>query len=164
MQPAVMDIRRHCSRKHSASASSQPATKSQAIDCPATPTPKDKQTTKAEKKKKYKFRIGHKKEWEHNYLQVYCTDPAKRMFCRLCQVHGKAPPTAKGGRTSWGICDWNHATELLKLHNDATWHKDAARMAEQSASVGSVLDLYTAASAKQAEEQQLKTTPYFLSF
>ena len=67
--------------------------------------------------------------------------------------------TAKGGWTSRGICNWNHATELLKLHNDAKWHKDAAvaaRMAEQSASVGSVLDLYTAASAKQAEEQRLK--------
>ena len=90
---------------------------------------------------------------------MYCTDPAKGMFCRLCQEHGRAPLTAKGGWTSRGICDWNHATELLKLHNDAKWHKDAAvaaRMAEQSASVGSVLDLYTAASAKQAEEQRLK--------
>ena len=127
----VMDIRRYCSRKCSGEASSQPATKSQALDCQATSTPKDKQTTKAEKKKLYKSRLGYKKEWEYNYSWVCCTDPAKGMFC---QDHGKAPLTAKGGWTSWGICDWNHATELLKLHNDTKWHKDAAvdaRMAKQ---------------------------------
>ena len=81
------------------------------------------------------------------------------MFCRLCQTHGKPPPKARGGWTSRGVTDWNHATELLKLHNSAKWHKEsavAARTAEQSASVGSVVDLCTAASAKQLEEEWQK--------
>ena len=109
-----MDIRKYCSRKRSASVaeqgetSSQPATKSQALhtsdsDRQATSTPKGKETTKAEKKKLYKSRRGYKKEWEHNYPWVYCTDHAKGMFCRLCQEHGKLPLTAKGGWTSRGV-------------------------------------------------------------
>ncbi len=59
---------------------------------------------------------------------------------------------AKGGWTVRGICDWNHATELLKLHDSAKWHKNvviAARMAEQSARPGSVLDLCVAATTRQ---------------
>ena len=118
------------------------------------------------KKKLYKSRLGYKKEWEHTYPWVYCTDPTDGMFCRLCQAHGKPPPTTRGAWTSRGVTDWNHATELLKLHSNAKWHKEsavAARMAEQSASVGSVVDLCTTASAKQLEERQ-KTAPYFSSF
>lgn len=81
------------------------------------------------------------------------------MFCRLCQTHRKPPTTARGGWTLRGVTDWNYATELLKLHNSAKWHKEsavAARMAEQSVSVGSVVDLCTAASAKQLEEERQK--------
>ena len=53
----------------------------------------------------------------------------------------------------------------MKLHNSAKWHKEsavAARMAEQSASVGSVVDLCTAASAKQLEEERQKNRSILL--
>ena len=71
----------------------------------------------------------------------------------------------KGGWISRGICNWNHTTELLKLHDTAKWHRDAAivaRMAEQSASTGSMLDLHVAASAKQAEEEWQKNRSILL--
>ena len=96
---------------------------------------------------------------------MYCTDPTDGMFCRLCQAHGKPPPTARGAWTSRGVTDWNHATELLKLRSNAKWHKEsavAARMAEQSASVGSVVDLCTTASAKQLEEERQKNRSILL--
>ena len=37
----------------------------------------------------------------------------------------KKAANAHGGWTSQGVTDWNHANELLKLHNDSKWHKDA---------------------------------------
>ena len=45
---------------------------------------------------------------------------------------GNPPATARG--TSRGIKNWNHATELLKLHSESVWHRDATmycRMTEQ---------------------------------
>lgn len=56
-----------------------------------------------------------------------------------------------------GVTDWNHATEMLKQHNDSKGHKDgaiSARMAEQAKETGTVVDLQLAASAKQAEAQR----------
>ena len=47
------------------------------------------------------------------------------------------------------------------------WHRDAAivaRMAEQSASTGSVLNLHMAASAKQAEDERQKNRSIQLKF
>ena len=65
---------------------------------------------------------------------MYCTDAAQGMFCKLCQQKGNPPATVRGAWTSRGIKDWNYATELLKLHNESSWHRDAVvyfRMAEQ---------------------------------
>ena len=56
-----------------------------------------------------------------------------------------------------GVTDWNHATEMLKQHNDSKGHKDgaiSARMAEQAKKTVTVVDLHLAASAKQAEAQR----------
>ena len=50
-----------------------------------------------------------------------------------------------------GVTDWNHATEMLKQHNDSKGHKDgaiSARIAEQAKKMGTVVDLHLAASAK----------------
>ena len=77
------------------------------------------------------------------------------MFCRVCQDFGRPSATARGAWTVKGMTDWNHATENLKQHNESKGHKEgalSARMAEQAANVGNVLDLQLAASAKQAEE------------
>ena len=38
---------------------------------------------------------------------------------------GKAtPPSAKGGWTTRGIVDWDHATELLKQHSGSKWQQE----------------------------------------
>ena len=87
------------------------------------------------------------------------------MFNRICQKYGQPPLKTKGGWTSRGICDWNHATELLKLHDSAKWHKDAAiaaRMVVPSASSGSVVDLCVAATAKQLEEERQRNRSILL--
>jgi hypothetical protein len=98
-------------------------------------------------------RNGRKHPW------VYCNDPDIGMFCKLCQKFGKPPATARGAWTSRGIINWNHATEMLKRHDDSKWHKDgafAARMAEEASHTGTVLDMHLAASAKQAEEERMR--------
>ena len=94
---------------------------------------------------------------------MYCNDAQKGMFCRLCQEHGKPPANARGAWTSRGITDWNHATELLKLHNGSKWHKDAAiaaRMAEQAQQ--SVLELQCAAAAREANEKRARNRAVLL--
>ena len=66
------------------------------------------------------------------------------MFCRVCQDFGRPSATARGAWTVKGMTDWNHATENLKQHNESKGHKEgalSARMAEQAANVGNVLDL-----------------------
>lgn len=109
--------------------------------------------------KKRSSRLDYKIEWEQTHPLVYCTDPTEGTFCHLCQTNGKSPLTARGAWTSMGVSNWNHSTELLKLHNNAKWHRElaiAARMAEQSANVGNVADVCTAALAKQLEEERQK--------
>ena len=65
-----------------------------------------------------------------------------------------------GHQHAWtvkGVTDWNHATEMLKQHNDSKGHKDAAisvRMAEQAKETGTIADLQLAASSKHAEAQR----------
>lgn len=83
-------------------------------------------SVKAAQKKAYKSKLTYRCQWESKYPWVYCNDTDIGMFCRLCQAHGKPPATARGGWTIRGIVDWNHATELLKLHNESKWHKDSA--------------------------------------
>ena len=78
------------------------------------------------------------------------------MFCKLCQQRGNPPATARGAWTSRGIRDWNHATELLKLHSETSWHKDAimyCRMAEQGRNQ-SVLQMHCSAAARELEEMK----------
>ena len=111
--------------------------------------------SKAEKRQLYKSHLSYKKEWEKTYPWVYCNNPKDGMFCRVCQDFGRPSATARGAWTVKGMTDWNHATENLKQHNESKGHKEgalSARMAEQAANVGNVLDLQLAASAKQAEE------------
>ena len=76
-------------------------------------------TTKASKKKVYKSRLSYKSQWESTYPWVYCTKVEDGIFCRLCQAYSKPQPTARGGWTTQGIIEWNHANELLKQHNDS---------------------------------------------
>ena len=113
--------------------------------------------SKVAKKLVYKSRLSYKKDWEKIYPWVYCTDPKEGMFCRVCQSFGRPSATARGAWTVKGVTDWNHATEMLKQHNDSKGHKDgaiSAMMAEQSKETGTVVDLQLAASAKQAEAQR----------
>ena len=112
---------------------------------------------KVAKKLVYKSRLSYKKDWEKIYPWVYCTDPKEGMFCRVCQSFGRPSATARGAWTVKGVTDWNHATEMLKQHNDSKGHKDgaiSARMAVQAKETGTVVDLQLAASAKQAEAQR----------
>ena len=89
----------------------------------------------AKSKVNYRHRLSYRKEWEKTYPWVFCDSPVTGMFCKICQKYGKPPATARRAWTSRGVTDWNHATELLKLHNQSKWHQDGvitARMAEQA--------------------------------
>ena len=112
--------------------------------------------SKSEKKKAYKAKLSYRKQWESKYPWVYCTDIAQGMFCKLCQQKVNPPATARGAWTSRGMKDWNHATELLKLHNESSWHRDAvvySRMAEQGKSQ-SVLEMHCSAAARRLQERK----------
>ena len=78
------------------------------------------------------------------------------MLCTFCQKSGNSPVTARGAWTTRGIKDWNHATELLKLHNESKWHRDSTvyvQMAEQGEKQN-VIKLHRAAIAKEQVEQK----------
>ena len=82
------------------------------------------------------------------------------MFCR---TWGKPPSTARGAWTSRGILDWNHATELLKLHSGSKWHNDAvlmSRIVEQP----SVVEIQNAAVASQKKQRIEETKLSLPSF
>ena len=120
-----------------------------------------KSSTKAAKKKAYKSKLTHRRQWETKYPWVYCDDVEKGMFCRLCQEHGKPPANARGAWTSRGIADWNHGTDMLKLHQNSKWHNEAAiaaRMAEQT----SVLELQRAAAERNTSERRAKNREVIL--
>ena len=61
-----------------------------------------------------KARFSYRKHWEIQHpKEVTCG-----MFCKLCQQASNPPPFARV--VTWmsrGINDWNHASELLKLHS-----------------------------------------------
>ena len=123
--------------------------------------------SKVAKKLVYKSRLSYKKDWEKIYPWVYCTGPKEEMFCRVCQSFGRPSATARGAWTVKGVTDWNHATEMLKQHNDSKGHKDgaiSARMGEQAKETGTVVDLQLAASAKQAEAQRQMNRAVLLAF
>ena len=81
------------------------------------------------------------------------------MFCTLCKKWGRPPPSAKGGWTTRGIVDWNHATEPLKQHSASKWHQDSSITARMAKYVGTanVIEMQCAGDAKQAEEQKKKS-------
>lgn len=58
------------------------------------PQKKRPHLTPSEKKRAYKSQLSYKPEWEKKYAWVYCTDPNKGMFCRVCQKWG-TPPAGK---------------------------------------------------------------------
>ena len=140
---------------------SQPkATSSQAVD-------KDVGTAdlqKSQRKRIYKSRLSYRKEWEQKYPWVSCTNVEEGMFCTFCQKSGNSPVTARGAWTTRGIKDWNHATELLKLHNESKWHRDSTvyvRMAEQGEKQN-IIQFQSAAIAKEQEEQRVKNRAVLL--
>ena len=73
----------------------------------------------------YKKKLSYKKVWEKVYPWLQCEDPKVAMFCTLCKKWGRPPPSARGGRTTRGIVNWNHATELLEQHSGSKWHQDS---------------------------------------
>ena len=78
---------------------------------------------------------------------------------------GKAtPPSAKGGRTTRGVADWNHATDLLKQHCGSKWHQDSSITARMAKHVEqqNVIDMQCAGAAKQAEEKKKKNREIIL--
>ena len=52
-----------------------------------------------------------KKVWEKVILRfrVLCEDPEVGMFCTILRNGKATPPSARGGRMTRGIVDWNHA-------------------------------------------------------
>ena len=83
--------------------------------------------------------------------------PADGMFCSICQKWGKPPAGLRGGWTTRGITDWNHASELLKQHADSLWHGDAAGTAAMTQQVErsgqSVLELHCSSAARESAER-----------
>ena len=86
------------------------------------------------------------------------------MFCTLCKKWGSPTPRAKGGWTTRGIVDWNHATKLLKQHTASKWHQDSsismriAKHVEQQ----NVIEMQYAGVAKQAVEERKKNREIIL--
>ena len=80
-----------------------------------------------------KFRLSYKKDYKI-YPWVYCISPNDGMLCHVRQRFGTKSAT-RGAWTVKRVTDWNHATEMLKQHNDSKGHKDgvvSARMADQA--------------------------------
>ena len=80
------------------------------------------------------------------------------MFCTFCQKSGNSPTTARG------VKDWNHATELLKLHSQSKWHKDSVvfvRMSEQGEKQN-VIQIHSAALAKEQDERRARNKAILL--
>ena len=77
---------------------------------------------------------------------------------------GRLPPSAKGGWTTRGLVDWNHATELLKHHSGSKWHQDSSITARMAKHVEqqNVIEMQCAGAAKQAEEQKKKSREIIL--
>ncbi len=161
LRPKMDKITKYFPRKRSLEVSSEDeeSTPSKSeTDREPTPQGPSKVISKSAKSKvNYRHRLSYRKEWDKTYPWVYCDSPVTGMFCNICQKYGKPPVTARGAWTSRGVTDWNHATELLKLHKQSKWHQDGvitARMAEQAQHTGSVIELHLAASAKQIEEER----------
>ena len=53
------------------------------------------------------------------------------------------------------MTDWNHASELLKLHNDSMWHRDLVIVSKMAAQP-SVIELHNAQALREAEERRAR--------
>ena len=163
-----MDIRRFVTvkRKHtpSSDSSDEEASQSQPTLTATTSPAVEVGPSKSQKKKIYKSRLSYKREWEQKYPWLSCTNVEEGMFCTFCQKSGKSPVTARGAWTSRGVKDWNHATEVLKRHNQSTWHRDSivfVRMAEQGEKQ-SVIQMQSAVVAKEQEEKRVRNRALLL--
>ena len=77
------------------------------------------------------------------------------MICKICKVHGKPPPQARGAWVSRPISNWPKAPELLKRHQQSEWHKAAVQcqvMADITKDKGDIVQPLF----KISEEQRLK--------
>ena len=110
-----------------------------------------------QKKKCYKKKLSYKKVWEKVYPWVQREDPKVGTFCTLCKKWERSPPSAKGGWTTRGVVDWNHATELLKQHSGSKYHQDSSTTARMAMHVEQqdVIEMQCTGTAK-AEEQMKK--------
>ena len=102
-----------------------------------------------EKKKWCKYKLSYKNVWEKVYPWVQCEDPKVGMLCTHCKKWER-PPSAYGGRSTRGIVDWNHATELLKQHSGSKWHQDSSITAKMTKHVEQqiVIEMLCAGAAK----------------
>ena len=81
---------------------------------------KKQQLSSSEQRKQYKAKLSYKREWGH---------------------------LTAGSQDAWtnkGVTDWNHATELLRVHRESWCHRDAAitaSMSQQAECRKSVLEL-----------------------
>ena len=124
---AEMDIRRYLPKKraHEEESDDESQQSEVAVNLQPENSSNSVTMTKAAKKKVYKSKLSYRHQWESKYPWVYCNDIKVGMFCQLCQKFGRPPANAFGAWTSRGISDWNHGTEMLKLHNETKWHQDA---------------------------------------
>ncbi len=117
-----------------------------------------------QKKKYYKKKLSYKKVWEKKLSLGSVWRSKSWHVCTPCKIWGRPPPIAKGGWTTRGIVDWNHATELLKQHSGSKCHQDSsitawmAKLVEQQ----NVIEMQCAGAAKQAEEQKKKNSDIIL--
>ena len=76
----------------------------------------------------------------------------------------RPPVSAKGGWSTRGIVDWNHATELLKQYSGSIWYQDSSITARMAKHVEqqNVIEMQCAGAARQAEEQKKKNREIIL--
>ena len=115
-----------------------------------------------QKKEMLQEKVIYKKVWEKVYPWVQCEYPEVGMFCTLCKKWGRPPPSVKGGWTTRGIVDWNHATELLKQHSGSKWHQDSSITVRMTKHVEQQNAIEMQCAAKQAEEQKKKNREIIL--
>ena len=77
---------------------------------------------------------------------------------------GRPPPSEIGGRTTRGIVEWNHATELLEQYSGSKWHQDSPITATMAKHVEqqNVIEMQCAGASKLAEEQKEKNRDIIL--
>lgn len=74
------------------------------------------------------------------------------------ESYGNAPVGSRSAWawTTWGVRDWNHATEIFKQHACLQWYSDAVAIAvisEQAESGSSAIELQCSSAAREAAKQ-----------